>query len=167
MGIEEYVLLVGCRTRVIWIGNAFPPDIVKDIFRVSQTQARYCRIQSLRAWTNFIDSCYSLTCINEEEDWRSINGRKNHFVTWAQNDRVKNDPGYFVFDETKFVDPVFCTVFDDQKQKRLIVDGLHRAKALTEAYKEDHHNIPEVTIVECYGINVNMIFPCDIHQLPH
>jgi hypothetical protein len=46
---------------------------------------------------------------------------------------VRKSDHYFNFDENRFVDPVFCTVFDTQKQRRLIVDGLHMANALTIA----------------------------------
>jgi hypothetical protein len=61
-------------------------------------------------------------------------------------------------------DNVIVTVFDTAKKKRLIVDGWHRAAALTMAC-EDGINIPEVRIIECAGNQVNVIFPCDIHQL--
>jgi hypothetical protein len=79
---------------------------------------------------------------------------------------VRNSNRYFRFDESKFVDPVLCTVFDTQKQKRLIVDGLKRANALTIACAEGYSNIPQVTIIECFGDRIDIIFPCDIHQLP-
>jgi hypothetical protein len=58
------------------------------------------------------------------------------------------------------------TVYDEKKSKRLIIDGLHRAAALTMAY-EDNTPISDVKIVECYGEHVDIIFPLDIHQLPN
>jgi len=81
-------------------------------------------------------------------------------------DSVRKRSRYFRFDESKFVDPVLCTVFDAQKQKRLIVDGLNRANALTIACTKGYSNIPQVTVIECFGIRVDIIFPCDVHQLP-
>jgi len=78
---------------------------------------------------------------------------------------VINDPSYFMFDEQRFSDRIFCTIFDTRKQKRLIVDGLHRAKALTAACDEGRVSIPRVTIVECLGDRVDVIFLCDVHQL--
>ena len=49
---------------------------------------------------------------------------------------VINDPSHFMFDEQRLSDWIFCTTFDTRKQKRLIVDGLHKAKALTAACDE-------------------------------
>lgn len=74
------------------------------------------------------------------------------------------DPEFFRFDMNKFTNDVFITTFDINKQKRLIVDGLHRASALTVACEEGI-NIPKVRIFESYGDKINVIFPCDAHQL--
>jgi hypothetical protein len=131
---------------------------------VSKTQTRTCHIQSIEGWINFIDSCYSLICIDQSHDWISITGRKQHLPEWILKTKGQND--LFRFDENKFIDCVLCTAFDHQSQKRLVVDGLNRAHALTIAYKEGRiKNMPTVTIVECYGNHVDIIYPCDIHQL--
>jgi hypothetical protein len=82
------------------------------------------------------------------------------------SETVIKDPSHFIFDEQRFSDRIFCTVFDTRKQKRLIVDGLHRAKALTAACDAGRISIPRVTIVECFGDRADIIFPCDVHQLP-
>lgn len=36
---------------------------------------------------------------------------------------------------------------------------------LTVARDEGRTTIPKVTIVECFGPRVDVIFPCDVHQL--
>ena len=79
---------------------------------------------------------------------------------------ITNDPNYFIFNEQRFSDRVFCTVYDTKKRKRLMVDGLHRARALTVVCDEGLATIPRVTVVECFGDRIDIIFPCDIHQLP-
>ena len=89
----------------------------------------------------------------------SLNGQ------WMISENVINDPNHFIFNEQRFSDRIFCTVFDTRKQKRLIVDGLHRARALTAACDAGCVSIPRVTIVECFGDRVDVIFPCDVHQL--
>lgn len=76
------------------------------------------------------------------------------------------DQTHFIFDEAKFSNNVICTVFDTMKQRALIVDGLHRARALTMSCEEGRTIIPMVTILECFGPRVDVIFPCDVHQLP-
>lgn len=60
---------------------------------------------------------------------------------------------------------IILTVFDDRRSKRLIIDGLHRAAALTMACEEEV-SISDVKILECYGEHVEIIFPLDVHQLP-
>jgi hypothetical protein len=77
-----------------------------------------------------------------------------------------NDPKQFTFDDKRFFNNVICTVFDTIKQKALIVDGLHRARALTMACDAGRATIPTVTVMECFGPRVDIIFPCDVHQLP-
>jgi hypothetical protein len=162
--VEEYIKLVSCRTRVIWLGKFLDPHILKRIFRVNGIQARACRLHSAAEWINFIDSCYSLVCVNESDNWMSINSQKQRFLEWMST--TTKNRSYFEFDEIKFVDPIFCTVFDTQRNKRLIVDGLHRANALTHACNEGKDDFKVVSIVECFGDRVDIIYPCDIHQLP-
>jgi hypothetical protein len=162
--VKEYIKLVGCRIRVIWLGKFFEPHVLEMIFQVNGIQARTCRLHSAAEWLNFIDSCYSLGCAKESDNRMSINSQKQSFPEWMAT--ATKDPTYFEFDETKFVDPVFCTVFDTQRNKRLIVDGLHRANALTLACNKGKENFKVVSIVECFGDRVDIIYPCDIHQLP-
>ena len=54
--VNEYIELVSCRTRVIWLGKFMDPQILKRIFQVNGIQVR----ESAAEWMNFIDSCYSL-----------------------------------------------------------------------------------------------------------
>jgi hypothetical protein len=61
---------------------------------------------------------------------------------------------------------VLYVVFDTRKQKRLMIDDLHRPKAFTVACDEGRVTVLRVTIVECFGNKVDVIFPCDVHQLP-
>lgn len=176
--VRQYLELVGPRTRTYWIGNIgldplgnrimrFPIEISEGIFYVTQTRTRTCNIESPTDWLSFVDSCYSLGCINcENEGWKAINGQKQRFRQWMTTDSIMNDPSYFTFDEQRFSDRIICTVFDTRKQKRLMIDGLHRAKALTVACDEGCVTVLRVMIVECFGNRVDVIFPCDVHQLP-
>jgi hypothetical protein len=111
-----------------------------------------------------LTQCHSLACVRENEDWRALNGQKIRFRQWIP--RVKANTGFLGFDARRFVDPVICTVFDTSKNNRLIVDGLHRAYALTQACTQGVDILPTITIIECYGEKVEVIYPCDIHQLP-
>ncbi len=162
--LEEYIKLVRCRTQVIWLGQFIDIDNLKTIFEVNRIQVRALRLRSKPDWISFIGSCYSLACVNEKDNWKSISGQKYRFLDWMS--RARKDSSYFEFDDRKFVDPVFCTVFDTKRNKRLIVDGLHRSNALTLACYEERKDMIPVSIVECFGERVDIIYPCDIHQLP-
>lgn len=164
---RQYLELVGQRTITYWIGNIigmdpvgnkitrFPMDIAEGIFHVTQTRTRTCNIESPANWLSLIDSCYSLGCINcGNRGWKVLKGQKQSLRQWMISENVINDPSHFIFDDQKFLDRIFCTVFDTRKQKRLMVDGLHRAKALTEACDVNRVSIPKVTIVECFGDRV-------------
>jgi hypothetical protein len=75
-------------------------------------------------------------------------------------------PGLQKLDVNKFKkDNTIVIVFDTTKQKRLIVDGVHRAAALTMAC-ENGTTVPKIRVIECVGNQVNTFFPCDVPQLP-
>ena len=75
------------------------------------------------------------------------------------------DDRTYTFEREKFLlDNVIITIFDTTKQKRLIVDGVHRASALTIVSKKGL-SIPDVKVVECYGDRIDVLFPCDSRQL--
>jgi hypothetical protein len=177
--VRDYLELGSPRTNAHWIGNMigldslgngiirFPLDICEGIFRVSQTDTHFCHIDSSTEWLSFINSCYSLGCRNcDNEGWKAINGVKLRFREWMASPDIMRNPNYTVFEEQRHSDSIFITVFDTRKQKRLMVDGLHRASALTVACDGGRVTIPRLTILECFGDRVDMIFPCDIHQLP-
>lgn len=178
------------RTDVFWLGNRighdptgqeirrFPIDVLEGIFPITQTQTRQCIIGSNIEWMQFIHSCYSLGCVNcRREGWTTIDGKKQLLDNWietsnarAKADDVTRNPNgkcrFFKYNEAKFKeDNTIITVFDTGRKCRLMVDGLHRAAALTIAC-EDGINISQVRIVECAGNKVDIIFPCDVHQLP-
>jgi hypothetical protein len=117
----------------------------------------------------FIESCYSLACTNcehERDTWKAIEGEKILFRDYMKTDKILHDSSYSRLDAAKFVDPILCTVLDTRKKKWLIVDGLHRANALTHLCDNVFAHMPTITIVECYGGRVDVIYPCDVHQLP-
>ena len=112
-----------------------------------------------------------------QEGWKAINGKKQLLDDWLETSHARekaddtngNPTGkchFFRYNEEKFKeDNVMITVFDTVKQRRLMVDGLHRGAALTIACEEGN-NISQVRIIESAGNQVNVIFPCDVHQLP-
>jgi hypothetical protein len=108
------------------------------------------------------DSCYYLSC-KDGKNWQNEDGRKQTFKEWMEADNHRKKEKY-IFDSSRFEDNVIITAYDTVKQKRLVLDGQHRASAITIAC-EKGVSMPEVRVFECYGNAVSMIFPCDVYQL--
>jgi hypothetical protein len=85
------------------------------------------------------------------------------FLDWMATANVRYDSKY-TFERERFSDNVIITIFDTNKQKRLIVDGMYRAAALTIC-SETGVSIPDVKVLECYGDRIDVLFPRDAHQL--
>lgn len=164
IGVAQYIKLMQNRTRIIWLGRFFDANTLKTIFYINWIHARERQLLSAKDWNHFIKSCYLLECVDEKDNWTSLKGQKQHFVEWMSSGRKSST--FFKFDHGKFNDHIFCTVFDTHRNNRLIIDGLHRAYALTLACHDERKEIPVITITECFGQRVDIIFPCDIHQLP-
>jgi hypothetical protein len=135
-----------------------------NIFNITRRHTRECIISSSDDWIDFIsDSCYSLNCENGK-NWTHVDGKKQTFLDWMTTANIEDDSTY-TFEREKFLlDKVIITIFDTTKQKRLIVDGVHRASALTIASKKGL-SIPDVKVVECYGDRIDVLFPCDAREL--
>ena len=165
----SYIAEARKRTRVIWLGNLTLPrgyfsiDILPEIFNITKTQTREWIISSPNDWIDFISGpCYCLNC-EDDKSWMDVNGKKQKFLDWMATAKVRYDIKY-AFQTARFSDNVIITVFDATKQKRLIVDGMNRAAALTICC-ETGISIPDVKVLECYGSKIDVLFPCDAHQL--
>jgi hypothetical protein len=174
---QEYILETRKRTRIIWLGNTFSYfqdgsiicyverfslNELVTLFSATGTQSKKISIGSCNEWKDFSDSCYSISCKNGK-NWKDVDAKKESLKEWMIRTNVSAKPE-FQFNEKKFQDNVIITTYDDGKQKRLIIDGLHRGAALTMACT-NQNRIPPVTIFECSGNLVTTIFPFDIIQL--
>ena len=138
-------------------------DILANIFNITRTQTYECIISSDNDWIDFIsDSCYSLNC-EDGKSWTDVDGKKQTFLDWMATATVRYDSKY-IFEREKFLDNIIITIFDTTKQKRLIVDGMQRAAVLTIC-SETGVSSPNVKVLECYGGRIDVLFPCDAHQL--
>ena len=165
IAVIDYIIQAKSRTRVIWLGGIISSfRIVEGVFRVTRTKARELISTKCERWQSFVaNSCYSLHVIPERKDWEDVDSKKQSFAEWFNSQKAKQN-GYSDLDSKKFLDNIIITTFDTIKNKRLIVDGMHRSYALLKACY-DKVDIPEVKIFECYGSKIEVIFPCDIHQL--
>jgi hypothetical protein len=165
---EEYIAETRKRTRIIWVGNTFwycqngsvichfgrfSLNELVALFNVTKTQYRKLSINSCDQWKEFFDSCNSTNCKNGK-NWMDINVKKLTLKEWMITADVRTKPE-FQFDEKRFNDNIIITVYDSRKQRRLIIDGIHRGAALTIACEKPYTR----------GDEVITIFPFDIIQL--
>lgn len=152
------------RTSILWLGHTyetriparinnnisvslnievtrFEPDILEDIFRITDTYAKMYSITSASEWMDFIETCYSLGISGDgdkrKKGWRAKDGVKEKFKNWMDTEKIREkvvddsyDPmtrNYFKYNILKAnKDDSIITAFDQRKGCRLIVDGIHR-----------------------------------------
>lgn len=174
----SYMVEARNRIKVIWLGKpiAIPDqhgipkyyfvnsnDFLANIFNITRTRTHECIISSDDDWIDFVsDSCYSINC-EDGKSWTDVDGKKQSFLDWMTTAKVRSDSKYN-FESEKFLDNIVITVFDTTKRKRLIVDVTCSAAALTIC-SETGISIPDVKVLECYGDKIDVLFPCDAHQL--
>lgn len=160
-------------TRAIWLGNHPSMNesgifvgmhVISQLFRQYNIRTYLMIINSCHDWRQFISTCYWLHCYRGR-NWKDADGRKMTFYEWMNEANIRNDRKYR-FDPQIFGSNSVVTVFDSRRNKRLIVDGMHRSAALTRACEEiPDFMFPQMMIFEAYGENVDIIFPCDCFQL--
>lgn len=168
--VEEY-MNHALKTGIIWLGRlcinplssfqisntitvsvnnpwAMSIDEMKAIFTVYDISCRRYVIKSPDDWMSFINSCYSLACVEPAQNWVTLGGKKKQFLQWMNDEGARQkaeDPqqdtskkcSFFKYDDSIFrCDNFLVTTYDSAKKKRLIIAGLHRAAALHQAYTQ-------------------------------
>ena len=153
-----------------------PLDDMINIFIVNEIKCRKYVLKNCDDWRQFAKSCYSLACQPDPDGWINTKGKKITFEEYMiyknarkEIEQPTKEPDekcyFFKYDNAIFRDNnKLITVYDERTKKRMIVDGLHRGATLIHAC-ETNTPISEVVVYECYGENVNILFPADIHQL--
>jgi hypothetical protein len=165
-GVNEFIRLGKGRIRVIWWGKDEYKQIEKDtkaIFDVTNTRVRVRIVYGSEQWMKTL-ARYSTLVPTDDKMWMDTRAKK---MTVLEVLDKWEGRGFFPFENSKLVDRLFFTVYDTSREKKLILDGLHRALSITQAIKEYKLTtfFPALTILEAYGPRVDMIFPADLHQL--
>lgn len=164
--LKSYVRLAKKNVQIVWFGRYLPIKDTVALFELTNTQTRYGRIDNWKEWRCFTGVCYTLALA----DWKYKDQKKVLLKVADAN------PEWFgKFDERRF-EPTLFTLYDNNRHKRLLIDGTKRALAMTrhdsicqslvgkEKAKDAIMRHP-VDVWECYGHNLDPIFPCDLHQL--
>jgi len=145
-------------------------------------------IKSATSQTNYVGVIWSRTflgdvrarkgVISSKELWKSMMG--NAFLPWYKNEKSWKDrtaqnftlyeysllapPSNKIFEQTREI--TLISVYHTTLNKRLMVDGVHRAVGLQMKLNEsESEHIPEVRVLECYGKDVVEMFRCDFIHL--
>lgn len=89
---------------------------------------------------------------------RHYNPKAVHFTVQDFGTKHGNDPKY----QSKTGD-ILISAFDTVKNKRVIVDGIHRAAVMSSVYSKDNDYTNRI-VYEWRGSNVSEIFPYDFMQ---
>jgi len=151
-----------------------------EFARSAFSQDNYIRV----IWSGFFgDGVRSRKCIiHSIEDWRSV--IENAFLPRYKDGRCWEDPiarNFTLLEYSLDVHPDvkskanerlsrqaneinLTSVYHPTLDKRLIVDGVHRAIGLQLKINKNEQ-IPEVRLMECYGTNVAQMFEADFGHL--
>jgi hypothetical protein len=173
---QEYLDAARKATDLIWLGrSAYVPipgvpiilqvatdqDLI-DLFNLLDIKTRRYEInQSYDEWKEFSNSCFTVWYKNNK-GWKDV-GAQNYMLSELVSEKIpKNDSDFMRTRD--FENDIIVTAYDTKKDKRLIIDGIHRAAILTSE-TEKQCSMPSARIYECYGDNVDKIFPCDFSHL--
>jgi DNA-binding transcriptional MerR regulator len=168
------------RTSVIWWGGAASVNVggvpirvphvpiadVVAMFRVLSVKTRTREIIGFSEWHDFAKTCYTVH-YKDGKGWQNADAKNYSLLELAKDKaseasfiREKDNSGK----PTEFTDDVIVTVYDSSKGKRVMVDGTHRAVILLNE-AQNPHGAFHLRIIECYGADVEQIFPCDFAHL--
>jgi hypothetical protein len=130
-------------------------DDLISLFKISRLGTRQCSIASYDAWESFSESCY-LVRYKYGKQWQDEDAENYTLKEFASE--KQNDPEFTRKGE--FAHNIIISAYDTQRDKRVIIDGIHRSVILTNECVSQQ-KVPTATIYECYGTTVDRIFPCD------
>jgi hypothetical protein len=120
----------------------------------SDIKVRECSILSIEDWNEFSAEC---------------------FLPWYKQGITPSDSRAENYSLREYALKYPCSLDPNQEMRilsayhsslglRLLVDGCHRAVALQSEVNKGK-NIPPVTVIECYGTQMERVFPCDFDSL--
>lgn len=165
--VKDFVRKAKKNVQIVWFGRYLPVKDTIALFQLTNTKVRHGHINNRKDWRLFTGICYTLVAA----DWKYKDQKKVMLKDADAN------PEWFGKLERSRFEPTLFSLYDVNKHKRLLIDGTKRALAMTRcdsimrslSRKGDKPrtwpSFPPVDIWECYGSNLDPIFPCDLHQL--
>ena len=150
--------------RVAWIGHQYKqsPEHLLALCDLIEVKARQLKVSTREVWQNKIDNSGYVV------DYHDGNGnpanvmtdsKAVHYTLQQYGDKYgaeySNNPKY----RSKTRD-ILVSAYDTFKNKRVIVDGIHRAAVMSSTYSDDSDYSNRI-VYEWYGDKVNELFPYD------
>jgi hypothetical protein len=123
-------------------------------FYCTDTKVREVDVESNLDWGLFSANCL-LPWYKNDLDWSNPN---------AENFSLREYARLFPKELKDVPNAPILSAYHGLLDKRIIVDGFHRAVAL-QSEIDRKGRIPKVRIIECYGSQIHSIFPCDFCNL--
>jgi hypothetical protein len=145
---------------VAWIGKILSPQDMLTRGDKLGIQARQLKIGTQEVWQQEIEpDCYVVRYHDGTGKQVNYDDTKAvHFTVQDWGAKHGNDPEY----QNK-IGNILVSAFDTIKNKRIIVDGVHRGAVMSSAYSKDNDYTDRV-VYEWYSPNVKEIFPNDFKQ---
>ena len=142
---------------VAWIGKILSPQDLLTKCNELGIQATQLKVGTRKVWQQEIETnCYVVRY--HEGTGKEVNyddPNAVHFTVQDWGVKHGNDPEY-----QKKTGNILISAFDTIKNKRVIIDGVHRGAVMSSAYSKDNDYTDKI-VYEWYGSNVKDIFPYD------
>jgi hypothetical protein len=122
-------------------------------FVCTDTKTREAIIDSNDKWKEFARECYLVWF--DGGQWSTPNK-----LNWGVTEYASKNPSPL----SQSVDLLILSAYHTLLEKRVIIDGCHRAVALATMV-QNGQSIPTARVLECYGTQIHAILPADFCNL--
>jgi hypothetical protein len=160
LDLHEIIMKSKKLVKVAWIGWIQSKEDILTICNSLGVQARQLTVGTRDVWKQEIEKdCY----VVQYHDGKGTEvdfdyPRATHFTVQEWGIKHGKDPEY----KNKTGD-VLISAFDTFREKRVIVDGIHRAAVMSSEYS-NNSDFADRRIYEWYGPYLKEIFPYDFKQ---
>lgn len=155
LNMNDLVQQTRIEAKIIWL--QLPNPVLLPLCEILGIRSRQCRISTRDVWEQFANSCYVVSYHDRhgnDVNWDRPEARHYTLQDWVS--MHGNNPSF------RRSGNIIISVYDSVKEKRVIVDGIHRGALLSSWNSGQDNQFSENSVYEWYGPFVNVIFPCDL-----
>ena len=161
MSLSEYIEITK-QFRGIWLMKLTDQNLI-GLFQQLGLKAKQCEIDgSYEEWHEFYESCYTVwykdKITGKQTRWESPTAQNYSLRELAEKMECIHENDFIRKGE--FEQHNIITAYDQERDLRLLVDGIHRASILTMETVR-HSKPPFAQIYELRGSRIDQVFVCD------